>query len=106
MKKGDIILVPFPFTNLSGSKIRPALVLIASDLDVSVSFITTQFDWKDEACLEVQSSTENNLKKNSLMRLNKLASLDKQLVLGRIGRLSSLDIERVNKKLIELFQLS
>ena len=105
MVKGDIIVIPFPFTNLTGSKIRPACVLISSSADVTISFITTKFNWIDDACIEVAPSTENGLKKNSLVRLNKLASIDKELILGRIGKFNSRDINRINSKLKEILQL-
>jgi mRNA interferase MazF len=42
MVKGDIVLITFPFTDLSGSKLRPTIVLTDSELDVTVCFITTQ----------------------------------------------------------------
>ena len=47
MAKGDIVLITFPFTDLSGSKLRPALILTESELDVTVSFITTQIGWRE-----------------------------------------------------------
>ncbi|WP_240676228.1 hypothetical protein [Botryobacter ruber] len=46
MKKEDFVLIPFPFTNLTGTKNRPALVLFGSDEDITVSFITTQLKWQ------------------------------------------------------------
>lgn len=47
MAKGDIVLITFPFTDLSGSKLRPALILTESELDITVSFITTQIGWRE-----------------------------------------------------------
>mgnify|MGYP003344528084 CR=1 FL=1 len=41
MTKGDIVLIPFPFTDLTGSKLRPALILATTEHDVTVAFITT-----------------------------------------------------------------
>ena len=69
MKKGDIVLVSFPFTDLSGSKNRPVLVLIENELDVTVSFISTQIHWKEDTDLILQPDKNNGLKKESLIRL-------------------------------------
>jgi len=49
MKKGDIVLIRFPFIDLSGTKIRPALVLFSGGLDVIVSFISSNLSWKTNA---------------------------------------------------------
>ncbi len=75
MKKGEIILIPFPFTDQKGSKNRPALVLIASQLDVTVAFFSTQFKWNEPFDLIVKPSEENGLKKDSLLRTTKIATI-------------------------------
>lgn len=47
MAKGDILLITFPFTNLSGSKVRPAVILTETNLDITVCFITSQINWQE-----------------------------------------------------------
>lgn len=106
MNKGDIVLIPFPFTDLTGKKNRPALILIGSELDVTVAFITSKLKWQERSDMELGPSSENGLKKTSLVRLSKLTTIDKTLVIGKLGALSNPEINKVNNKLIELFQLN
>ncbi len=105
MVKGDLVLVPFPFTDLTGNKFRPALVLISSKTEVTVVFITTQLKWEEESDLLIKPSSHNGLKKESLIRLSKIATLDQNLILGRLGSLGIQDISKVNQKLKKLLEL-
>lgn len=77
MRKGDIVLIPFPFTDLTGTKNRPALILADSDNDITVSFITTQLKWQEKFDIRLDPSNANGLKKDSLIRLNKITTLKK-----------------------------
>lgn len=105
MKKGDIVLIPFPFTDLSGSKNRPALILIESNEDITVSFITTQVRWQENYDVILEPTLENGVKKISLIRLRKIMTIDKELVIGKLGHLHHLKIEEVNRNLIRLLDL-
>ena len=105
MKKGDIVLIPFPFSDLAGSKLRPALVLISNDTDITVCFITTQFAYNDLFDIKLIPTSENGLKKISLLRISKFATIDKNLILGKIGTLENNYIRILNKNLIEILQL-
>ncbi len=105
MKKGDLILIPFPFTDLEDSKKRPALVLTTTNLDVTVVFITTRLKWRTETDVLIKPTDRNGLKKESLIKLNKIATLDQELAIGRLGTLTEKEIKEVNEKLIELFSL-
>jgi mRNA interferase MazF len=106
MTKGDIVLITFPFTNLSGSKLRPAVVLAASVSDITVCFITAQLQWQEPTDLLLTPSSSNGLRKQSLLRTGKIATLDKILAKGLLGRLSAAEIGDLNSKLKLLFQLS
>lgn len=105
MKKGDIVLIPFPFTDLSGSKNRPVLVLVEDHLDVTVAFISGQIKWQASHDLLLTPSPQNGLKKVSLVRTNKLATLNKGLVLGLLGSLAVNEMAELDQKLLGLFQI-
>lgn len=105
MKKGDIVLIPFPFTDLSGIKTRPALILAVGDFDVTVSFITTQVKWHESFDVKLEPTTENGLKRTSLIRVGKLATIDKELVIGKLGFLMEEELMQVDNNLMEIFNL-
>ena len=105
MAKGDIVLLTFPFTNLRSSKLRPAVILIETSLDITVCFITSQIKWHEDNDLIVTPSLINGLKKQSLVRTAKNVTIDKSLAQGLLGRLSSAEITELNNKLKILFKL-
>jgi mRNA interferase MazF len=106
MAKGDIVLITFPFTDLSGSKLRPAVVLVDTSLDLTVCFITTQIGWQEVTDVALTPSATNGLRKPSLIRTSKIATLDRSLAKGLLGRLSGQEVGDLNTKLKILLQLS
>lgn len=105
MNKGEIVLIPFPFTDLSGIKNRPALVLVNGESDITVSFITTQIKWQEDFDVKIEPTQANGLKRTSLIRLSKLATIDKDLVIGKLGNLSPDESTNVDKNLVKIFKL-
>jgi mRNA interferase MazF len=105
MPKGDIVLIIFPFTDLSGSKLRPAVILTDTNLDLTVCFITTQIQWQEPTDVILLPNLINRLKKQSLIRTSKIATLDRSLVKGLLGRLTPNELTELNNKLKLLFQL-
>jgi mRNA interferase MazF len=106
MVKGDIVLITFPFTDLSGSKLRPSIVLADTELDVTVCFITTQLQWQEPTDIQLLSTPFNGLRKPSLIRTSKIATLDKTLAKGLLGQLTPGELKGLDSKLKILFQLS
>lgn len=105
MAKGDIVLINFPFTDLSGAKLRPAVILAETNVDFTVCFITSQFHWQESTDVSLRPSQSNGLKKISLIRTSKMATLDKTLAKGLLGRLSPVEVTELNTKLKVMFQL-
>jgi mRNA interferase MazF len=106
MAKGDIILITFPFTDLSGSKLRPAIVLVETGLDFTVCFITTQIGWQESTDVRLTPTVNNGLRKDSLIRTSKIATLDRLLAKGLLGKLTPNEMGKLDAALKALLQLS
>jgi mRNA interferase MazF len=109
-KRGDVVLVLFPFTDLSSAKQRPALVVSPDALnstrdDVLVAAITSQIPTTlavDEFMIPAGELTACGLPKPSIVRLTKLVALHRQLVLKRIGALPGTTVASVLAQLRQL----
>ena len=69
-------------------------------------FSTTQLHWQSEFDILIQPTPSNGLKKPSLLRLNKFATIDKELILGLLGALEKNGINLLNTKLKMIFKLN
>jgi len=105
--KGDIVVIPFPFSDLSQSKKRPALVIASLDgEDIILAQITSKNKY-DAYAIEITGKDfiEGGLKVSSNVRANKLFTASKGLILYKVGRINQEKIEEVINKIIEIIKL-
>jgi mRNA interferase MazF len=84
---GAIVLTDFPFTDLSAAKRRPALVISADNdrrSDIVVAYISSVARTEPDA-VPIEPTTQNGLKVPSLVRFDKIATLEKRIIAGRLG---------------------
>jgi len=104
--KGDVVVVPFPFSDLTAAKRRPALVIsaLAGD-DIILCQITSQAI-KDQYAIPLQDRDfdEGSLAQPSNARPNRLFTADSRIVLYRIGKLQSKKISEIIDKAVEIMR--
>lgn len=111
-KKGDVVLILFPFTDLSSNKVRPAVILsqtLKGD-DLVVAFISSQKPKRKEPTdililRRGSGFAETGLKTDSVIRVSKIATLDKKIMLGVLGTVSKDTKKEIDLKLKILFGL-
>jgi mRNA interferase MazF len=102
--KGDIVVIPFPFSDLSGSKKRPALVL--ADLqgdDIILCQITSQ-QTKDKYAIAL---AENDFKTGRLtapsnIRPNRIFTADKSIIIKKSATLNEAAVNRIIQKIVSI----
>ena len=103
--KGDTVLLNFPFSDLSGQKMRPALVLAVRRSEVTVAFISSQVSKAEPDDLVLPPAAHTGLTKPSFLRVSKVATLDRQQIKQGMGRLTDAELARVNALMRQIYQL-
>lgn len=111
MAQGDIVLVPFPFTGLSGQKRRPALVVSPDGFDpqgIVLCAITSRAPgrlhrW--DVSLQAQDLIEKSLPMPSVIKASKLFTMHQRLIVGRFGTVSEQKLADVLRVLQQLFRV-
>lgn len=102
--KGDVVIIPFPFSDLSGSKRRPALVIADwGGADVLLCQITTKAKFDGlESDLALSDFVSGRLPVASNIRPNKIFTADKRLVLSVAGNTSDDKYREVVSRIVLL----
>ena len=95
--RGDVVLTPFPFTDLKGNPVRPALIVSPGAIgqDVVVAGISSVIR-TPLAATELKVDTTHpeyaatGLRVASVIRLHKLVALDQAILIRRLGRIGPL----------------
>lgn len=104
--KGDIVVIPFPFSDLSQSKRRPALVLtVLQGNDLILCQITSK-RIKDNYAIPIDQNdfASGSLNQESNIRPNRLFTADNQIILYRIGNIKKIKLDHVINKIVEIIK--
>ena len=113
-KRGTIILVPFPFTDLSAQKVRPALIVSSNKKgeDVIVCFVSSIISGSarglDTQILINEKDpvfANTGLKVSSIIGVDKIVTLDKKIILGELGSLDDKYMRQVDRALKKVLGL-
>lgn len=107
MKRGTLVLTVFPFTNLLSSKRRPSLVVSAQESplgDVIVAFassVVTNPLASADYLLDASHAdfVLSGLVKDSVVKADKLATLNKSIFTGILGELSDATMQAIDSRL-------
>jgi len=105
--KGDIVVIPFPFSDLSGTKRRPALVITDLPYDDIILCQITSISKLDNLTIPLKNDDfiSGSLSVESFIRPNKIFTADKNLILYKIGHISDEKITEVINKLVSILQM-
>lgn len=104
--KGDVVVIPFPFSDLTEAKRRPALIITnLKGKDLILCQITSK-NVKDEYAIAISDKDfeKGGLKQASNIRPNKIFTADESIILYKVGRLKKEKIKEVIEAIVKIIK--
>jgi len=102
--KGDVVVLPFPFSDLTSSKRRPALVVAIASVDDVILAQITSSSFSDSYAVELADKDFSNggLSVMSNIRPNKLFTAEVSIIAYKVGNVKSQKMKDVAAIITEL----
>jgi len=110
-ERGAVVLVPFPFTDQTAAKKRPAVIVSSDSHNASVpDFVIMAITSKIDRTKEAEGCLINDWHDAGLIKLSAIkpvmTTIEQSLVLRRLGKLSPNDMKQMEAVLRDLLDLS
>lgn len=104
--KGTVVLVPFPFSDFSVSKLRPALIVASSGRGDWVCVQITSNPYSDSSAIELEDGDfqSGSLQRVSYARPGKLFTANQTLFQRSVGKIKLIKLHEVHTGIIALLQ--
>lgn len=106
MKIGDIILIPFPFAELTNKKVRPAVVITETKdkyKDIVVSAISSVIPKKaSERELLIKPNKTNKLRVESVIKADRIVTLKREDKIADLGKLTQQELSEYKSILVKM----
>ncbi len=102
--KGEVVVVPFPFSDLSSTKRRPALVIASMTGDDVILCQITSKSISDDYAIPLLTSdfSSGTITQDSNVRPNRLFTADSNIILYQAGKIKTDKLRQVVNKIIEI----
>ena len=104
--EGSVVLVRFPFSDLSSSKLRPAVVLAFTGRDEWILCQVTSNPYSDSTAIRINESgfEIGSLEKVSYARPGKLFTANSSLMITEAGRLNAMAFNNIINTIVDILQ--
>jgi len=103
---GSVVLVPFPFTDLSATKLRPAIIVASAGRGDWICAQITSRPYSDSSAIEINNEDFQfgSLNRSSYVKPSKLFTANQSIFKRSVGKVNQKKLHEVHASIMEMFK--